>query len=47
MNFFGTSLRYRKKTKQILKLRATYEQMGDEELRSQTALFRERLAKGA
>ncbi|MDK7183243.1 accessory Sec system translocase SecA2 [Lacticaseibacillus rhamnosus] len=47
MNFFGTSLRYRRKTKQILKLQPKYEQMGDEELRNQTVLFRERLANGA
>lgn len=40
MNFFGSSYRYHKKTKQILKLEATYKKMGDEELRHQTVLFR-------
>lgn len=47
MNFFGSSYRYHKKTKQILKLEATYKKMGDEELRHQTVLFRERLQNGA
>ncbi|MDE5158337.1 accessory Sec system translocase SecA2 [Lacticaseibacillus paracasei] len=47
MNFFGSSYRYHKKTEQILKLEATYKKMGDEELRHQTVLFRERLQNGA
>ncbi|WP_041168853.1 accessory Sec system translocase SecA2 [Lacticaseibacillus paracasei] len=47
MNFFGSSYRYHKKTKQILKLEATYKKMGDEELRHQTVLFRECLQNGA
>lgn len=47
MNFLRLSHQYHKKTKQILKLQATYKRMGDEELRHQTELFRERLAEGA
>lgn len=47
MNFWGSSYRYHKKTKQILKLQAKYKNMGDEELRHQTVIFRQRLEKGA
>nr|WP_308874923.1 hypothetical protein [Lacticaseibacillus rhamnosus] len=46
MNFWGSSYRYHKKAKKIIKLQETYRAMGDEELRQQTELFRQRLAKG-
>lgn len=45
--FFWIELPLSQKTKQILKLEATYKKMGDEELRHQTVLFRERLQNGA
>ncbi|NVO89550.1 accessory Sec system translocase SecA2 [Lactobacillus rhamnosus] len=42
----GSGYRYHSKAKKIIKLQEKYQAMGDEELRQQTVLFRERLKKG-